>query len=62
MGQTGSGMKGPGGGRRGMAQMARMLEGLNLTPEQWDQVRSLARERKDVLTREQLKKPEVQGL
>jgi hypothetical protein len=45
MGQMGSGMKGPGGGPRGMAQMAHMLEGLNLTPEQWDQVRGLARER-----------------
>ncbi len=45
MGQMGSGMKGPDGGPRGMAHMARMLEGLNLTPEQWDQVRGLARER-----------------
>jgi hypothetical protein len=45
MGKMGAGMKGPGGGPRGMAQMARMLEELNLTPEQWDQVRGLARER-----------------
>ena len=45
MGQKGSGMKGRDGGSRDMAQMARLLEGLNLTPEQWDQVRGLARER-----------------
>ena len=45
MGQMGAGMKGPGGDPRGMAHMARMLEGLNLTPGQWDQVRGLARER-----------------
>jgi Spy/CpxP family protein refolding chaperone len=41
MGKMGRGMK----GRGGMAHMARMLEELNLTPEQWDQVRTLARER-----------------
>lgn len=45
MGQMGSGTKGRDGGSRDMAQMARMLEGLNLTPEQRDQVRGLARER-----------------
>ena len=45
MGQMGAGMKGRDSGSRGMAQMARMLEGLNLTPEQWDQVRGLAQER-----------------
>ncbi len=45
MGQMGAGMKGRAGDPRGMAHMARMLESLNLTPEQWDQVRGLARER-----------------
>jgi hypothetical protein len=45
MGQMGSGMKGRGGGPGCMARMARMLENLNLTPEQWDQVRTMARER-----------------
>lgn len=45
MGQMGSSMRGRDGGSRGMVQMARMLEGLNLTPGQWDQVRGLARER-----------------
>ena len=45
MGQMGAGMKGRAGAPRGMAHMARMLESLNLTPEQWDQVRGLARER-----------------
>jgi len=45
MGQMGAGMKGRVGDPRGMAHMARMLEGLNLTPEQWDQVRGLARDR-----------------
>jgi Spy/CpxP family protein refolding chaperone len=44
MAGMGDGMQGR-GGPRGMAQMAHMLEGLNLTPEQWDQVRGLARER-----------------
>lgn len=45
MGQMGAGMKDRAGGPRGMAHMARMLEGLNLTPGQWDKVRGLARER-----------------
>jgi hypothetical protein len=45
MGQMGAGMKGRAGAPCGMAQMARMLDSLNLTPEQWDQVRGLARER-----------------
>jgi hypothetical protein len=42
MGQMGAGMEGRPGGLRGMA---RMLEDLELTPEQWDQVRVLAGER-----------------
>ena len=45
MGQMGTGRKGRDGGPRGMAHMARMLENLNLTPEQWDQVHTLARDR-----------------
>ena len=47
MGQMGSGMKGRGGGPGGMAYMARMLDNLDLTPEQWDQVRTIARQRLD---------------
>lgn len=47
MGRMGSGMKGRGSGPGGMTHMARMLENLDLTPEQWDQVRSLARKRLD---------------
>jgi len=47
MGQMGSGMKGRGGGPGGMAYMARMLDNLDLTPEQWEQVRTLARQRLD---------------
>ncbi|MBI4774694.1 MAG: hypothetical protein HY788_11030 [Deltaproteobacteria bacterium] len=42
MGQMGSLRRGH---RRGMAPMARVLDNLNLTPEQWDQVRGLARKR-----------------
>jgi hypothetical protein len=42
MGQMGAGMEGRPEGLRGMA---RMLEDLNLTPEQWGQVRVLAGER-----------------
>ena len=45
MGQMGAGMKGRAGGPRGMTHMTNMIESLNLTPEQWDQVRGLARER-----------------
>ena len=45
MGQMGAGMGGRDSGSHSMAQMARMLEDLNLTSEQWDQVRGLARER-----------------
>lgn len=47
MGRMGSGMKGCGYGPGGMAHMVRMMENLNLTSEQWDQVRALARERLD---------------
>lgn len=41
MGRMGAGMKSD-GGPGGMAHMVRTLDNLNLTPEQWDQVRSLA--------------------
>ncbi|MFO7688281.1 MAG: Spy/CpxP family protein refolding chaperone [Desulfobacterales bacterium] len=44
MGQMGAGaMSGVGSG--GMAHMVQMLENLNLTSDQWDQVRNLAAER-----------------
>lgn len=43
MGQMGCDMMGQRGGPGGMARMDRMLEDLNLTPEQWDQVRTQAR-------------------
>lgn len=45
MASTGFGMMGRKGGPQGMAQMAGMLDKINLTPEQWDQVHKLARER-----------------
>jgi len=44
MGQMMGGMMGPKAGGDGMMQMNRMLEGLDLTPEQWDKIRTLARE------------------
>lgn len=44
--QMGSGMQG-GGGPGAMAHMACRLDNLDLTPEQWDQVRSLAAKRLD---------------
>ncbi len=43
------GMMGPKAGADGMMQMAGMLESLDLTPEQWDKVRTLARERLEKL-------------
>lgn len=45
MGKKGAGMKGHGGGPAGMKRMAHMLETLDLTDAQWNQVRNLARVR-----------------
>jgi len=44
MGQMASGMMDRSGGPGGMARMGRILEDLDLSPEQWNQVRALARE------------------
>ncbi len=45
MGNMGPGMKGQGGGPKGMKRMAHMLENLDLTADQWDKVRELAKKR-----------------
>lgn len=45
MGAGDDGMPDPLGGKGGMGRMARVLDDLELTPEQWRQVRELARKR-----------------
>lgn len=45
MGAGEDGMPDPMSGKGGMGRMARLLDDLDLTPEQWGQVRELARER-----------------
>lgn len=45
MGAGDDGLPDPLAGRGGMGRMARVLDDLDLTPEQWRQVRELARER-----------------
>lgn len=47
MGDMGPGMKGHGRGPMGMKRMAHMLENLDLSEDQWDKVRKLAKERLD---------------
>lgn len=49
MGRMGADMPCPRMGPHGFRHMGRMLDDLNLTPEQWEQVRTLAREKLDTM-------------